>query len=128
MKLTIRAIPHARCANKPRTLTNRKRTTAHILRRQILHVHIRRKPQATAATIRRHAIAVIRPRLDVERVERVFKVHVLGVDVLDGFEFVFVLPDRADGYAETVVKVRVEEGYVCAVCFAGERVVAVVDG
>lgn len=58
----------------------------------------------------------------------VFEVDVLSANVLDGLELVVVLADGADCNAEAIVEGTVEEGDVCAVGFAGEGVVAVVDG
>lgn len=128
LKLAIRAIALPRCPNKPRALADRERRAAHALCGEIAQHHVLCEAAAATASIGRVPVLVVGPRLDVEGVQRVLKVDVLCADVLDGFEAPVVLPDGADGYAEAVVEGGVEQGDVSAIGFAGEGVVAVVDG
>lgn len=91
-------------------------------------MHVLRVSQAAATAVRRVSVLIVGPGLDVERVEGIGEVDVLCANIFDCFEAAFVLPDGADGDAEAVVEVRVENADVGAVGLEGDAVVAIIDG
>lgn len=58
--------------------------------------------------------------------ESVFEVNVVHVHVLDDLERPIVLPNAANGDAQTVVKLGINDCYVSAICLQTDAVVAVV--
>jgi hypothetical protein len=60
--------------------------------------------------------------------QRILILDILHLDPFNSLILIVQLADTADRHAETIVEVRVLQGYVRTVCFERDAVVAVVDG